>query len=167
VRQKRIPALSVHPRVEQPADLDDAAQTFVRYYYDINYLAKLYGEAAIEYFTYHAETSKIVDLCDYRRLFNEFPKAKDFYGLEEIFVNRMAGVIQVAVRDRTGYIIRAAMRQLYQWLTAFDTKVTNFYRPHERLFTLLAFQFLEGDLTRLEDDTIMADFIDIIGVCNL
>ena len=47
VRQKKISPLTVHPKVEQQSDLDDAAQALVRYYYDINYLTKLYGDAGI------------------------------------------------------------------------------------------------------------------------
>lgn len=43
VKTKRVPPLTVHPKLESQADLDDAAQTFVRYYYDINYLGKLFG----------------------------------------------------------------------------------------------------------------------------
>ena len=43
VKDKRVPPLTVHPKLQSEADLDDAAQTFVRYYYDINYLGKLYG----------------------------------------------------------------------------------------------------------------------------
>jgi hypothetical protein len=159
IKARRVPPLTINPQLQSQTDLDGAAQTFVRYYYDVNYLGRLYGQAGIEYFTYHAQEGKIPDLCDYRRIFNDYPSSKDYYGLEEIFINRMVIIVQLMQRDRTGYIMRQALRQLYQFFTSFETRPENLYRPHERFFVMVAMAYLEGDLERLEDERIFEEFL--------
>ena len=144
VRERRIAPLEIFPELKSDKQLYDVAQAFVRFYYDIDYLAKLYGEASIEYFRYHAELNKMVELAEYRRLFNHIASAKDYYGIEEIFVNRILNVVRVMQRDNSRFILKATLRQLYQFITSYNGNTNNYFRPQERFFTLVTLAFCNG-----------------------
>jgi hypothetical protein len=59
---------------------------FIRYYYDIRYLSKLYGSAAVDYFRFHGRQKMFYTLGYYRIIYDPFEQAIDYYGLDEIYL---------------------------------------------------------------------------------
>jgi hypothetical protein len=59
-----------------------ASRCYVRFYYDIGYLSKLYGDASIDYFRFYAASHAMTSLCGYRNVFNPYPSSIDYYGID-------------------------------------------------------------------------------------
>ena len=53
----------------------------MRYLYDIKYLSKLYGSAAVDYFIFHAKHKMFYTIGYYRTIFDKIEKATDYYGI--------------------------------------------------------------------------------------
>lgn len=71
----------------------------------------------------------MVELAEYRRIFNQTLSAKDYYGIEEIFVNRILNVVRVMQRDKSRFILKSSLRQLYQFITNYNGNTNNYFRP--------------------------------------
>lgn len=65
-------ALRYQPVCNIPKEIQRIAEGYVRYYYDIKYLSKLYGDASLDYFKLHAHQKMFVALGHYRILFDNF-----------------------------------------------------------------------------------------------
>ena len=61
-----------HPVCEKEEDISKICDGFLRYYYDIKYLAKLYGSAAIDYFKFHGKKKMFYSIGYHRVAFDSF-----------------------------------------------------------------------------------------------
>jgi hypothetical protein len=109
----------------------------------------LYGDASTDYFKLHGEQKKFVSLGYYRIILDQFDKSIDYYGLDEIFLERMMPLIKVIERDPTQSISNMALRELYRFIATAKTSNHNKFRPQERLFTWILFVRINGDISLL------------------
>jgi hypothetical protein len=99
VSEGRLQAIRYRPVCKGREDLQSISEGFLRLYYDLKYLSKLHGEAAVDYFRLHAQQRMFVSMGEYRIIFDETEGAVDYYGLDEIFLERMQFVLRVIERD--------------------------------------------------------------------
>jgi hypothetical protein len=167
VRERTVQPLQYRPQADSKKTLQEIAEGFIRFYYDITYLSKLNGESSIEYFKYHAAQKLMRDLAYYRVLFNEKQDSLNYYGIEDLYLGKMLYLIGVMQRDGSKQIYRLAMRDLYEFITSYETSPINLYRSQERLFALVVFSYFEGDVNALDNAETMEEFLIMLGVNNL
>jgi hypothetical protein len=128
LKEELIEPIQFKPVMERNTKIQTVAEGYLRFYYDIMYLSKLYGSASSDYFLFHARKEKFKDLAYYRMLFNDLPEAKDYYGLEDFYLIRLLPVIKLIQREESRQLYTYTLRELYQFITTYKTLPTNFYR---------------------------------------
>ncbi len=60
--------------------------------------------------------------------------------------------------------MKSSLRQLYKFISGFQNSKYNYYRPHERLFTLVSLAYLQGDINKLDEEQAILEYLAILGV---
>ena len=64
----------------------------------------------------------------------------------------MQNIVKLASKDQTNTIYIYSLNDLYKFMTTFETKNNNFFRPQERLFTMMIFSSINYQLETLDND---------------
>lgn len=76
-----------------------------------------------------AKRSEISSIGYYREVLNDYPKSAQYYGLENIYIDKISYLVRLISKDKSNIIFHHTLKDLYRFITTFKTKRSNLYRP--------------------------------------